>query len=82
MNRIATVKDLREFLEGLSDDMPIIKSKDDEGNGYNYVWLNDMGVEYFFKDGEYRIDGWLDSEMLDDEYDGDVPDGAIEAVLL
>jgi hypothetical protein len=34
-NGILTVRDLRERLSGLPDDMPIILEKDAEGNGYS-----------------------------------------------
>jgi hypothetical protein len=51
-----TVKQLRNYLADLPDDIPIVLQKDDEGNGYRY--MNGIDFEtgdeanYFNEEGE------------------------------
>lgn len=42
-----TVKDLREMLEGLDDDLPVILQRDSEGNGYR---LGDGGETAYYQE--------------------------------
>lgn len=49
-----TVGDVRKALEAFPDDMPIIKSKDEEGNGFTTIWC--IQREAFLRhDSEYPL---------------------------
>lgn len=51
-----TVKDLREMLEGLDDDLPVILQRDAEGNGYR---LGEGGEQAY-----YREESSWDGEVM------------------
>lgn len=40
------IKDLKEIIESLPDDMEIIIQKDSEGNGYSPLWTTDSECVY------------------------------------
>lgn len=47
---MVTIKELIEHLQQFDPEMEVITAKDEEGNGYNNIYLQFVGVSYF--DGE------------------------------
>ena len=72
--RNVTVKDLREFLAKMPDDMEVILQKDAEGNGYSPLSGADPNAVYIpdsTYSGEVYNMGWSASDacMTDDEWE-------------
>lgn len=59
---------LIEEINKLPDDVDILSSKDDEGNGYR--WINGISLEYIDKseDTGWEIDSVLTEEDIRDDY--------------
>ena len=66
----------------IPSDLPILKAKDDEGNGFN--WVNDVSIGYIHKSeiNDYIVEmvmspedledlkdeDWMDDENIEDDY--------------
>ena len=61
-----TVGTLREALKGLPDDLPVILSRDEEGNGFNDLYYVEVSK---YIDGEPvhpdDVDSWDPKELID-----------------
>lgn len=69
-----TVKDLKELIKDLPDDMPVVMSKDGEGNGFSP--LSDYSM------GKYAPDSTWSGEWYQDEDERDAPRGSKKAICL
>ena len=61
-----TVKELREQLATFQDDVPVVLSRDEEGNGFHE--LADVAFSAFIRD-----DGRIEVLSAEDEEDEDAP---------
>jgi len=74
---MTTVKDLIAKLQTLPEDLPVIKSADDEGNSYSHLYLDWVGLEAYSEDdgeievgvaeltNELREQGYTDEDLKD-----------------
>lgn len=78
-----TVKDLREALEGLPDDLIVIMSKDAEGNGYSPLADVDPGYTYW-ADSTYSGEAHptKPDDVDEDDWDYWWDEGGVPCLLL
>lgn len=77
-----TAKDLKEMLNSIPDDTPIVLQKDDEGNGYRYM----NGLEFiatgekanFFNEEEREC--WRQDDLDGEEIVPEAPEWVLCAV--
>lgn len=79
-----TVRDLRESLAELPDDMLVVMSKDAEGNGYSP--LAEVAQSMYLADSTWSGETYPTPEDIadDDQYgeDDEAPDDAVRVVAL
>lgn len=71
MPRVNNVGELRQALEGLDSDLPILLSKDAEGNAYRGLWEIEQCKSYGHEHEQYPVHP-DDLDEYDSEYLTDV----------
>lgn len=77
-DHVMTVGKLRELLANLPAELPVILSKDGEGNGYSPL-ADTSRTQYC---PETTWSGWIYDDDADIEDDEDVPSGSVPALVL